>query len=395
MLKDPLDVHSRTLPLQAWYGGSWVWEEPAPQADPIDPNALGPLDLPGIGPPDPVAQEAFGTGLPAGEGTGLVLGRFLPPHRGHQYLLDFAQNSVSKLYIGVRAQKNDSIPIEQRLGWLREMAPRAEVVVEVSAPSMTSEPDEPGESIKEWAALVRSAVSGVDFNYFFGSEPGYATLAGELAAELVLVDPARSVVAISASQVRDDPLTNWVHLPPCVRPHYVRKVVILGPEASGKSTLARQLAWHYGTVVVPEYARILLSDAGRRAEPTDIPRLARGQRGAELALARQANRVLFCDGDLLGVALWSERMFGACPDWVRHEADRPTANIYLVTAPDVPYQGDPARHDPARRQAFHDRCIAELSARNRPFVRIQGGWDERFDRARQVVDDLLGLRPVE
>jgi NadR type nicotinamide-nucleotide adenylyltransferase len=145
-------------------------------------------------------------------------------------------------------------------------------------------------------------------------------------------------------------------------------------------------------VWVSEFARGLLDHKAGRCDPADIPVIARGQVAAEDAIARQADRVLFCDTDPLTTTIWSDVLFGDCPAWVRAEADRRTYDLYLLTDVDVPWVDDAQRYLPDRRREFFDRCEAELRKRGRRYVTVRGPWDERRTTAVAAVESLLAAR---
>src|SRR5699024_6196481 len=113
-----------------------------------------------------------------------------------------------------------------------------------------------------------------------------------------------------------------------------------GPESTGKSTLARDLASHFDTRYVHEYARPLLDFKDGRFDWEDIERIARGQAAAEDALATRANRVLFCDTDPLSTTIWSDVFFGKCPQWVAKEAEKRRYDLYLLLDIDVDWVDD-------------------------------------------------------
>jgi HTH-type transcriptional regulator, transcriptional repressor of NAD biosynthesis genes len=318
--------------------------------------------------------------------TGMVLGKFMPPHRGHVYLVDFARRYADELTVVVATLAREPIPGELRVRWMRELFPGARVV------HLTDEnPQEPAEHPDFWRiwrdSLTRVLPGRPD--YLFASEDYGPQLAEVLGAEFVPVDRAREVVPVSGTAVRADPMGNWQYLPDCVRPYFVRRVCVFGPESTGKSTLARDLARHFGTVAVPEYARTLLEAQGGRIGPADVERIARGQRASEDALARQAHRVLVCDTDLLTTVIWSEVLFGSCPDWVRAEADRRSYDLTLLTDVDVPWVADVARYLPDDRAAFLARCRNELEARGRRYVLLSGPWEQRFRAAVEAVGRII------
>jgi NadR type nicotinamide-nucleotide adenylyltransferase len=209
-------------------------------------------------------------------------------------------------------------------------------------------------------------------------------LARQLGARYVAVDKERQAVPVSSTEIRSDPLASWRFLPPCVRAHYALRVHVVGAEQTGKTTLVRHLAQHYRTAGTTEYARTLYP-TGNGWQATDTQVIARAQVAQEAALARQCNRVLFCDTDLLSVELWSERLFGGAPSWVGEKAARP-GDLYLLMDTDGPATGADFPED---RQRLQQRLAEELVARNLPYRRLSGTWKEREAAAIQAVDTLL------
>jgi HTH-type transcriptional regulator, transcriptional repressor of NAD biosynthesis genes len=316
----------------------------------------------------------------------MVLGKFLPPHLGHVYLCEFAQRHVDELSIVVGTLVREPIPGTLRHAWMRELFPDARVL------HLTDEnPQEPSEHPDFWDIWRDSLLHVLPRppDHVFASESYGWKLAEVLGAEFVPVDPARSVVPVSGTAVRNDPFGHWVYLPRCVRPYFVKRVCVFGPESTGKSMLAARLARHYDTVFVPEYARTLLEARPGAVTAADIPRIARGQAASEDGLARAANRLLVCDTDLLTTVLWSETLFGDCPSWIRDAAERREYDLYLLTDIDVPWVPDPVRYLPRERESFRDRCRQMLESRGRPYVLLSGSWDVRFSRAVSAIDELL------
>jgi NadR type nicotinamide-nucleotide adenylyltransferase len=171
------------------------------------------------------------------------------------------------------------------------------------------------------------------------------------------------------------------------------RISITGPESAGKSTLAAELAAHYGTVFVPEYARTYLEANGPGYLLPDLEAIARGQLAAEDAAAAQATQLLFCDTDLLVIKIWAENAFGACPAWVLAELARPRYALTLLLAPDLPWAPDPLREhpDPAQRWHFYNLYRAELVSRNWPFAEISGPAAERLAQATATLAARLSF----
>jgi NadR type nicotinamide-nucleotide adenylyltransferase len=163
----------------------------------------------------------------------------------------------------------------------------------------------------------------------------------------------------------------------------MRRISLTGPESAGKSSLAAQLAAHYGTTFVPEYARAYLEENGSTYTLADLEAIARGQLATEDAAAALATNFLFCDTDLLVIKIWAENAFGTCPAWVLAELARPRYALTLLLAPDLPWAPDPLREhpDPAQRWHFYELYKAELMSRNWPFVEINGPPAQRLKLA--------------
>jgi NadR type nicotinamide-nucleotide adenylyltransferase len=172
----------------------------------------------------------------------------------------------------------------------------------------------------------------------------------------------------------------------------MRRISLTGPESAGKSTLAAQLAAHYGTVFVPEYAREYLEEHGASYTLADLEAIAHGQLSAEEAAASQATDWLFCDTDLLVLKIWTENAFGTCPSWILDELARPRYALTLLLAPDLPWTPDPLREhpDPAQRWYFYELYRQELTQRSWPFVEINGSPAQRLAQAVAAIEGLAG-----
>jgi HTH-type transcriptional regulator, transcriptional repressor of NAD biosynthesis genes len=350
-------------PPLAWYGSSFAYYDP-PTPDELDAAAAKAREerIAAFSP------EQFGS-RPEGAGSGVVLGRFLPVHEGHRYLLEFARARVAELHVFVRVTEGDPVPWTVRRQWLEELSPGVTVTpIEAS----------PGD---EWIERILARVRP---DFLFSGETDAIHVADRLGARLVAVD--RREIPISGLQIRDNPWAYERFLPPPVRAWYAYRVCLIGPESTGKTAIASGLAAHFGTVHVREKLRSATTSV---LGPAELAQAAHDQQVAEDLLARRASRVLFCDTDLLSVRLWSERLFGASPDWVRDQTENKGADLYLLTLPDVPFTGPEALDRPAERRRFAEDCERELVRLGRRFVTIEGRHEERFARAVAAVEALL------
>ena len=157
------------------------------------------------------------------------------------------------------------------------------------------------------------------------------------------------------------------------------KVGIIGPESSGKSSLARYLAKRYDATYVPEYAREYIERKRTREVTFDeLCEIAKYQIEQLDSIVNQSsnrqssNRQYFFDTELIVTKVWFDYAFGRVPDWLNEAILRYPMDLYLLTAPDIPWQPDPARYNgsDAMRQELFDRYESEIQALHIPYFVI-------------------------
>lgn len=173
----------------------------------------------------------------------------------------------------------------------------------------------------------------------------------------------------------------------------ILKIVLFGPESTGKSTLAQQLAQQYNTVFVPEYSRIYAEMqllCGKELTQDDVVEIANGQLKLETELITKANKILFCDTDLLETKVYSEMYYdGYCPPQLEDFAQRKTCDLYLLMDVDLPWVADNIRDKPEGRQEQFNIFENTLKRYNKPYQVISGNDDERLEKAIGFVNDLI------
>ena len=169
-----------------------------------------------------------------------------------------------------------------------------------------------------------------------------------------------------------------------------KRILILGPESTGKSTLAEKLALHYAEPWVPEVAREYLEKLARPYTYEDLLQIGKQQMNLEDELALTATCFLFCDTDLRVIQVWSQHRFGKVDPWVLEEIARRTYDLILLCSPDLPWQEDPLREHPEleMRQHFFEFYQQLSEASGFPWALISGDTAERLSTAIQAVDSL-------
>lgn len=336
-------------------------------------------------------------------GTGLVVGKFCPLHRGHQRVLDQARAQCRRLVIVSYTKPGFAgMGPGQRERWLEALYPDAvRLVVDDERLDARCRrrgikarpiPDNGAsdEAHRGFTAWLLRAILSIDVDAVFTSEDygdGFADYLGKAQRNHggppvvhVSVDPGRGQVPVSGTAMRSDVHALRRFLDPVVYRDFVRRVALLGGESSGKSTLARQLAGSLGTVHAAEYGRELWERRGGALVEADMLEIARTQVAREEVLAGAANRFVVCDTTPLTTMLYSQVLFHGVSPELRQLADRPYDSV-LLCAPDIPFVQDGTRRDEAFRQWQHEWYVRELEERAIEYELLSGSWPERLARA--------------
>ncbi len=169
----------------------------------------------------------------------------------------------------------------------------------------------------------------------------------------------------------------------------IKKIAVVGPESTGKSTISAQLADHYNTVWVPEYAREYCAALTEPCTWQDEINMFRGQLELEKQILPQANKILICDTTFITVKIWSDHVFGETPQEVLDELLRHPYDFYLLMDIDLPWQDDPLRDFPHMREYFMDVWHKELKALDADYHLISGSDEERLKNAIDKIDNAL------
>lgn len=177
-------------------------------------------------------------------------------------------------------------------------------------------------------------------------------------------------------------------------PSTILKVVLFGPESTGKTTLSQQLARHYNTVWVPEFAREYLQkkwiNEGKTCEPKDLLPIAEGQMRLENELTKKATNILICDTDLLETKVYSEAYYvGDCNPILEKYALQNNYDLYLLTYIDIPWEADDLRDKPTERKEMFSYFKGTLEKYGKNFIILKGNKKERLEEAVNHIDQLL------
>lgn len=172
----------------------------------------------------------------------------------------------------------------------------------------------------------------------------------------------------------------------------MRKIVITGPENSGKTTLAAALAKEYASVWVPEQARSYLHASGRPYVEDDLRAIAEQQLYMEdeiegvLQMLRAP--LMVCDTDLITIRIWGEEKYGRSDPWVKRTTEERPYDLWLLCAPEMPWEPDPLRENPHDRDRLFDVYARTLQQLAKPYLIMRGAHEERMRSAVEAIGAL-------
>lgn len=328
---------------------------------------------------------------------GLYGGCFNPLHQGHVRCMLTAANRCERLIIAIsHGARRGEIDIRQRYRWVYEAVkhlPHVELLV------LTDDaPDKAAYTGENWLAdaqrirdYAREPIDAVFCGSDYGPDSWWRRCYP--GAEVIVLPRD----GCSSSEIRRSPIACWDMLPAFVRPYYARRVLIIGGESTGKSTLTISLARHYNTCWLEEVGREIAARSGtdQWMIPQDFTDILLTHKARETALLQQANRVLFEDTDCLTTLFYISFLDGPEKAPNAALADAIAAlnrfDLILCLQPDVPFiqDGDRSEVIGADRAGYSAQLTALYAARGLKVIPISGDYQARYQQAVRYVDALL------
>lgn len=321
---------------------------------------------------------------------GVTVGKFNPPHLGHLHLITTGAAAVDHLWVLLADRPDQTIPAEDRARWLAADGPD-NVTVLIT-------PDDLPEANEPWARRALDLLPHPPDLAVTSEEwgPGWAELMG---AEHLLVDLARDTHPTSGTAVRGDLAGRFADLVPAARVDLARRVVCIGAESTGKTTLAESLAESLGTVWVPEHGRWYWE--GRRhlgdqswATP-ELRAIAAAQRRLADDLARRSpDGLVIADTDALVTAAWHERYLGHLDPELQAQITAEAPDLYLLCGTDIPWVQDGTRESADQRGAMQARMRSLAAATGTPVVELTGPPERRLAAALEAITPWRRVPPL-
>lgn len=170
----------------------------------------------------------------------------------------------------------------------------------------------------------------------------------------------------------------------------LKKIVLTGPESSGKSWLCEKLAEHFGALWIPEYARIYLEKNGSNYSYRDYMKMAQEHQLYQQEKLNDAKGLVFLDTDMLNYAVWSDVVYHKPTAWVEEQILKETDHLYLIVYPDLSWESDPIRQNPNNRMMLFDKHLNQIEKHNRPYKTIKEQGLKRLENSIKATDFFLG-----
>lgn len=323
---------------------------------------------------------------------GLVIGKFMPFHKGHEYLVRFANYNCEQLTVIVDCFKGQQLSPAIRAKWIKEQFPNVNVIS--LEKEMPQDPIETPDFWNIWVTELKKHVPNVDL-LCASMEYGYQ-LSQELHCAFKPLDFERSSINISATQIKTDPFKYWDFLSDSTKEYYVKKICFIGPESTGKSTIGQKLANHFNTVYVPEYAKTVIAGQNGDFFEQNVEDCAISQIQTEKALARISNKIMFCDSCALTTIAWCKVLFPnfQIPQSLLKIASTQKYEKTFLFYPDTTFVPDVHRQfknsssHPFRMQMFESMRQLLLQF-ERPFECVHGPFEQKEQSIKESIQNKI------
>ncbi|WP_286743033.1 AAA family ATPase [Aquabacterium sp. UBA2148] len=344
---------------------------------------------------------------------GLVVGKFSPLHLGHEHVIGRAQQACEQvLVLGYSQPSFAGCERARREAWVQRRFPGV-INIQIDDDWVRARCAERGlpwrpmpdnlasdEAQQDWLAWLLDGPIGLRPDAMFASEPYLGPTCERLARTWaqpvtpVSVDPHRARHPISARTLRQDVHAHrtWLHAD--VYRDFVQRVVLLGGESSGKTTLAEALAQAEGTVWVPEHGRDRWLACGGQLTLQDLVDIAQTQVAHEEARLSQAHRWLVCDTSPLTTWGYAGWMFQQQPPELTQAAMR-RYDLIVLCEPDFGFVQDGTRRGADFQREQHAWYEAQLLQRTEPVLRVGGPLAQRVAQVQAALAELSqrGVQP--
>lgn len=316
---------------------------------------------------------------------GLVVGKFYPPHNGHHLLIDTASKNCDSLDVLIVDNHEYAIAVENRKKWLQKRHIDPNITFHI-IPDINDE-----DNSKAWAEHTINFL-GYSPDTVFSSEDYGSKYAHYLGAKHQMVDRERQAVPISGTKIRNNLLQNWDFLNSATKIDLAIRIVIVGAESTGTTTLAEELAKEYKTAWVPEIGRYYadaINSRNKEWSDGDFKSIAKTQQTLENEIAENSKGLIICDTNATATTLWQKRYLGRSTKKVEEIASKDKVNLYIITDCDIPFVQDGTRDGEHIRKQMHEWFVDKISSGTTPFIIVSGSIEERSKQSIKYINKVI------
>ncbi|KAA2243364.1 AAA family ATPase [Chitinophaga agrisoli] len=321
---------------------------------------------------------------------GFVFGKFMPFHKGHEAMIRFALSVCDELTVLICCSTKETIPAATRKHWIESSfaaSVRIRVTVFEYDETLLPNTSETDAGVAElWAAQFSQLLPGR--NIVVTSEPYGDLVAGFMGIRHIPFNMEKDLFPVSATKIRADLWTYWEYLPDAVKRSYITKVVLLGTESTGKTTLAMKLAAHFNANAVMEAGRELIPDSNHFSVQ-DLYKVADAHAASITAMMAGNSPLLIIDTDIHTTISYAAFTFNETLQISPSVFAANKAALYLYLNNDVPYYQDGTRLSEKERNLLDASHRQVLTQYGISYVEISGDWDQRFAKAVELVNALI------
>jgi len=324
---------------------------------------------------------------------GFVFGKFSPFHKGHESLINFAITQCDYLSIIICVSNKETLPGDIRKRWIQESFKNFNnidiIVFNYDEDILTNTSVSSKKVSEKWSIVFKELVPSVDV--VITSEPYGNYVANFMNIKHIIFDIEKKTVPISSTAIKNNIFSKWNFLPNSVKPYYCIKVIILGTESTGKSTLTKQLAAYYNCNYVLEAGRDIIPDS-TKFEFNDLHIVA-DEHASRIRNAVLGNSPLvIIDTDIHITKSYARFVFNKELKVDKDIYNTNLADLYLYLNNDVTYVQDGTRLEFKQRNNL-DKCHRKTLIKNNiTITEIEGNWQDRFLKAIKYIDQLIQLK---
>lgn len=339
---------------------------------------------------------------------GLILGKFMPLHLGHEFLIEEGLKKCDILHVVVCSLSSEPIDGKIRYKWMKNRFSNEITNGKMKVYHLEEDwiPQEPNECNSRpaffgcWAGVMKSICNHVNFNYMFASESYVFDVSNAIGCTPILVDIGREMYPISGTMCRNNPYKYWNYMNKEVRSYFTKKILVIGGESTGKSTLTKVLedyckSLKYNTIGIQEFAREWIDSAlNGNMDKLEFEYITMFGR-VQMELVNRylgEKQIIISDTDAVVSEVFQYIYYGKVSNELENIAENEKWDLVLFCHPDIPWVDDGQRNLGSKkdREKFANTLIKRMKTlKFDNIVSVYGDFEKREKIAKNAVDNLL------